>query len=117
MTAGADSTGKKDIVKKIIKGQMRVDDYDYIVCVTEMATDVAPLRGVLKKKFPTKLNGALGDDLRALVTRFRTGIQYKIEGDEVFPKYGISDTVIGDVSGRVRCAHAYAAVDDKRATY
>ena len=90
-------TGKKEMVKKVVKGLQRVDDYEYIVAVTEVFGDIAPLRGVLKKKFPTALNGALGDDVAQLVHRFKTGIQYKIEQDDVFPKYGVCDTIVGDV--------------------
>ena len=77
------------------------------------------MRGVLKKKFPSKLNGALGDDIVALVRRFKDGIQYKIRADQVHKKYGVCDTVVGNVSAlqydTVTCAQLSMSDDQLEA--
>ena len=58
LEAGAELSLGADMIKKILKGQFRVDDYDFCVAHTNMSTLIAPLRGVLRSRFPTQLNGA-----------------------------------------------------------
>lgn len=55
--SGAEIAFGPDIVKKIIKGQFRIDDYDFCVSHTDMGSSILPLRGVLKTRFPTRING------------------------------------------------------------
>ncbi|KAF8373937.1 mrpl-1 [Pristionchus pacificus] len=58
--AGAEIAVGQDMIKKIIKGQFRVDDYDFCVAHQDMATHILPLRGILKTRFPTRINGGPG---------------------------------------------------------
>lgn len=57
LEAGAETALGTDSVKKIVKGQFRVDDYDFCVAHTNMGTLLAPLRGIFRSRFPTKMNG------------------------------------------------------------
>uniref|UniRef100_A0A0N4UFM4 39S ribosomal protein L1, mitochondrial n=1 Tax=Dracunculus medinensis TaxID=318479 RepID=A0A0N4UFM4_DRAME len=92
---GAEMAFGPDIIKKIIKGQFRVDDYDFCVAHTDMAVHILPLRGILKSRFPTKINGGLGEDLGPIIEMFKNGVKLDIITDTVYPKWGIVDTVIG----------------------
>lgn len=42
---------------QIIKGMFRIDDYDFCVAHTDMASSILPLRGILRSRFPNKING------------------------------------------------------------
>lgn len=56
--AGAEVAVGLDMVKKIIKGQFRIDDYDFCVAHSNMSGSVlAPLKGLLRSKFPSRANG------------------------------------------------------------
>uniref|UniRef100_A0A914WI12 Mitochondrial ribosomal protein L1 n=1 Tax=Plectus sambesii TaxID=2011161 RepID=A0A914WI12_9BILA len=95
LAAGAEFALGPEIVKKIVKGQFRTEDFDFAVAHTDMAMAIPPIRGILKKKFPTKLNGGLGDDIAQLVEKFKTGVQYTIKGDPIYPDWGLCDTIVG----------------------
>lgn len=55
--AGAEISLGPDVIKKIIKGQFRIDDYDFCVAHTDMGSSILPLRGILRSRFPTRING------------------------------------------------------------
>ncbi|CAD5219013.1 unnamed protein product [Bursaphelenchus okinawaensis] len=96
LNAGAEVAVGLDMVKKIIKGQFRIDDYDFCVAHSNMAGPIlAPLRGLLKSRYPSKLNGAMGDDLVELVDKFKKGVKLSIKPDGVYPMWGLSEPVIG----------------------
>lgn len=95
---GAEIALGADMIKKIIKGQFRVDDYDFCVAHTDMAQHIPPLRGVLRSRFPTKLNGALGENLEELIERFKSGVKLSIRGDPVYPIWGLCNPVVGTLS-------------------
>ncbi|CAJ0567560.1 unnamed protein product, partial [Mesorhabditis spiculigera] len=96
--SGAELSVGQDVVKKIIKGQFRTDDYDFCVAHTDMAPHILPLRGLLRSKFPNKVNGGLGDDLPAIIDRFRNGVKLSIKGDPVYPIWGLAEPVVGRLS-------------------
>ncbi|KAK6036143.1 hypothetical protein COOONC_26352, partial [Cooperia oncophora] len=93
--SGAEIALGQDVVKKIIKGQFRTDDYDFCVAHTDMSSYILPLRGILRTKFPTRANGGLGEDLPDLIQKFKSGIKLAIKGDPVYPIWGLSDAVVG----------------------
>lgn len=95
---GAEIALGPDIIKKVIKGQFRIDDYDFCVAHVDMAQHIPPLRGILKSRFPTKLNGALGEDLEELIERFKSGVKVDIQGDPVYPQWGLCNAVVGKLS-------------------
>ncbi|KAE9551743.1 hypothetical protein FO519_005054 [Halicephalobus sp. NKZ332] len=96
--AGAEIALGPDIIKKIIKGQFRIDDYDFCVAHSDMGSAILPLRGVLRSRFPTRLNGGLGDDLPAIIEKFKSGVKADITPDPVFPHWGLSQPVVGRLS-------------------
>ncbi|KAI6181313.1 Infertile crescent [Aphelenchoides besseyi] len=80
--AGAEIALGADMIKKIVKGLFRVDDYDFCVAHSNMHGTVAPLR-------------AMGDNLPELIERFRNGVKLSIKGDPVYPQWGLCEPVIG----------------------
>ncbi|VIO99269.1 Uncharacterized protein BM_BM7752 [Brugia malayi] len=93
--AGAEIALGPDMIKKIIKGMFRIDDYDFCVAHTDMASSILPLRGILRSRFPNKINGGLGDDFQEIIGKFKNGIKLSIRGDPIMPVWGLCDTVIG----------------------
>jgi ribosomal protein L1 len=57
LQAGAELSVGPEMVKKILKGQFRIDDYDFCVAHSDMMGLMNSLRGLLKSRFPTILNG------------------------------------------------------------
>ena len=86
---------------KILKGQFLIDDYDFCVAHTDMASNISSLRGVLRSKFPTRFNGGLGDDLPNIIRSFLSGVRIAIVADSVYPNWGLTQTIIGSVSYRL----------------
>ncbi|KAK6749822.1 hypothetical protein RB195_002059 [Necator americanus] len=121
--SGAEIALGQDVVKKIIKGQFRTDDYDFCVAHVDMASFILPLRGILRTKFPTRSNGGLGEDLHDVIHKFKSGVKLAIKGDPVYPIWGLTDAVIGrlgmpdeEVEGNIAavvkavCAHRSPAL-------
>lgn len=50
----------------------RIDDYDFCVAHTDMASTILPLRGILKSRFPNKINGMLQFNINLLFNRRTT---------------------------------------------
>ncbi|CDW53429.1 Ribosomal L1 domain containing protein [Trichuris trichiura] len=104
--AGAEITGGVELVKKILKGTIRIDDVDYSVCHLDMGTELNPLRGIMKKKFPSRKMGAIGTDIAALVKHFISGIAFELKQDELNPTWGVSESVIGKLDMSVEYLEA-----------
>ncbi|MCP9260744.1 39S ribosomal protein L1, mitochondrial [Dirofilaria immitis] len=82
---------------RIIKGMFRIDDYDFCVAHTDMASSILPLRGILRSRFPNKINGGLGDNFEEIIGKFKNGVKLIIRGDPVMPIWGLCDTVVGRI--------------------
>ncbi|MFH4978701.1 hypothetical protein AB6A40_005410 [Gnathostoma spinigerum] len=60
-----------------------------------MGGTILPLRGILKTRFPTKLNGGYGDNLPEMIENFKNGVKVNIRSDPVYPIWGLCDCVAG----------------------
>ncbi|CEF65480.1 39S ribosomal protein L1, mitochondrial [Strongyloides ratti] len=96
--SGAELALGPDVIKKIIKGQFRIDDYDFCVAHSDMGSSILPLRGILKSRLPTKNNGAFGEDLPEMIDKFKKGVRMNVVGDPVYPQWGLSTPVIGTLN-------------------
>uniref|UniRef100_A0AC34GPE4 39S ribosomal protein L1, mitochondrial n=1 Tax=Panagrolaimus sp. ES5 TaxID=591445 RepID=A0AC34GPE4_9BILA len=96
--SGAEIALGPDVIKKIIKGQFRIDDYDFCVAHTDMGSSILPLRGILRSRFPTRINGGLGEDIPAMIEMFKSGVKIDIKPDPVFPQWGLCEPVVGRLS-------------------
>uniref|UniRef100_A0A0K0FZZ4 39S ribosomal protein L1, mitochondrial (inferred by orthology to a human protein) n=1 Tax=Strongyloides venezuelensis TaxID=75913 RepID=A0A0K0FZZ4_STRVS len=96
--SGAEIALGPDIIKKIVKGQFRVDDYDFCVAHIDMGSSILPLRGILKSRLPTRINGGLGDNLPEMIEKFKKGVRMNVKSDPVYPHWGLCNVVIGTLS-------------------
>lgn len=93
--AGAALVGGNEIIKKIQDGDIKMADYDYVVAHPNIITDLVPIRGLMKKKFPNLTMGTLGSDLPALVKKFANGIPFRAVKDEHQNNFGSLEVQIG----------------------
>uniref|UniRef100_A0A0N4ZH13 39S ribosomal protein L1, mitochondrial n=1 Tax=Parastrongyloides trichosuri TaxID=131310 RepID=A0A0N4ZH13_PARTI len=93
--SGAEIALGPDMIKKIIKGQFRIDDYDFCIAHEDMGSTILPLRGILKSRLPTRTNGGYGDNLPDMIDKFKKGVKINIKADPVFPQWGLCSPLIG----------------------
>jgi hypothetical protein len=62
-----------------------------------MASEISPLRGILRSRFPTGINGAIGDDLTLIIKNFLDGVKIVIKGDPINSSWGITAPIVGRV--------------------
>lgn len=96
--SGAEIALGPEMIKKILKGQFRTDDYDFCVSHVDMGPSILPLRGILKTRFPTRINGGLGENLPEVIEMFKNGVKVNIRGDPVYPIWGLCDAIVGRLS-------------------
>uniref|UniRef100_A0A915DTN0 Ribosomal protein L1 n=1 Tax=Ditylenchus dipsaci TaxID=166011 RepID=A0A915DTN0_9BILA len=95
LEAGAEVALGADMIKKVLKGQFNVGDFDFCVATTDMASSLASLRGILKSRCPTRQNGGLDDNLTETIKKFSCGVKLTIKSDPVYPQFGICEIVVG----------------------
>ena len=102
---------------QILKGRFMIDDYDFCVAHEDMAHAIMPLRGVLKSRFPTRINGSstlidglelgnslfpkiggIGSDLNAILSDFLSGVNLIVKPNVAYPEWGLCEPIIGRVS-------------------
>ncbi|XP_049871043.1 50S ribosomal protein L1 [Pectinophora gossypiella] len=93
--AGAKMAGGSDLIKKIQEGEIKLGDYDYVIAHPNIITDLVPIRGLLKRKFPTVRNGTLDPDLAELVKKFAAGVQYRVSKDDTQESFGKVEIPVG----------------------
>ncbi|KAI1718016.1 ribosomal protein l1p/L10e family domain-containing protein [Ditylenchus destructor] len=96
--AGAAEVLGANMVKPILKGNYNISDFDFCVAHNTMAKDIITLRGIMKAKFPTALNGALTDDLPLTLKRFIAGIKLIITVDPRNNEYGVTENNVAVLS-------------------
>ncbi|CAG5033679.1 unnamed protein product [Parnassius apollo] len=95
LEAGATTAGASEIVKKIQDGELKLFDYDYIIAHPNMITELVPIRGLMKRRFPNIRNGTLDSNLCDLVKKFAAGIQFRVTKDEQQENYGSVEVPVG----------------------
>ncbi|XP_023939603.2 50S ribosomal protein L1 [Bicyclus anynana] len=93
--AGATTVGSTELVKKIQEGEVKFSDYDYVIAHPNILTDLVPIRGLMKRRFPNVRSGTLDANICDLVKRFAAGIHYKVITDEHQKNYGFTEVPIG----------------------
>lgn len=79
------------------EGEIKLSDYDYIIAHPSVITDLVPIRGLLKRRFPTIRTGTLDPNLGELVKKFAAGVQYKVIKDENQESLGKASVPVGRV--------------------
>ncbi|CAB3251314.1 unnamed protein product [Arctia plantaginis] len=93
--AGATLAGGTDLIKKIQDGQIKLSDFDYIVAHPNILTDLVPIRGLMKRRFPSLKTHTLGPDLKDIVRKFSGGVQFRVKKDENQQNYGFVEIPVG----------------------
>lgn len=93
--AGATLTGGPELVKDIQNGDLSLGDYQHVIAHPNILPDLVPIRGLMRKKFPSPKLGTLGANLEELIQKFLNGIQYSAVKDEHQSDFGLISTVIG----------------------
>ncbi|XP_037975532.2 50S ribosomal protein L1 [Plutella xylostella] len=93
--AGATTVGGTELVKKIQEGELKLPDYDYIIAHPNILTDLVPIRGLMKRRFPNLRAGTLDADVPGLVKKLAKGVQFKVTGDEQQKDFGSVDVPVG----------------------
>ncbi|XP_050680119.1 50S ribosomal protein L1 [Leptidea sinapis] len=95
LKAGATTAGGTELIKKIQEGSIKLSDYDYVIAHPNIITDLVPIRGLMKRRFPNVKNGTLDPNILDLVKKFSAGIQYKVMKDENQQNYACVEVPIG----------------------
>ncbi|KAL0832351.1 hypothetical protein ABMA28_001784 [Loxostege sticticalis] len=93
--AGATTAGSTELVKKIQEGQIKLSDYDFVIAHPNIITDLVPIRGLMKRRFPNVRTGTLDTNLKELVKKFAAGVQYRVVKDEQQENFGSVEVPVG----------------------
>ncbi|XP_075975918.1 mitochondrial ribosomal protein L1 [Anticarsia gemmatalis] len=95
MDAGATMAGGTDIIKKIQEGQIKIQEYDYVVAHPNILTELVPIRGLMKRRFPSLKTHTLNANIAETVKKFSGGVQYRVQKDEQQQDYGSVEVPVG----------------------
>lgn len=84
-------------LKFLQEGTLKIFEYDYVIAHPNIITELVPIRGLMKKKFPTLKAGTLDNDLTSLVKKFAGGVQYRVVRDEKQNNFGSVEVAVGRV--------------------
>ncbi|XP_046967159.1 50S ribosomal protein L1 [Vanessa cardui] len=93
--AGATTVGSTELVKKIQEGEIKLGDYDYVIAHPNILTDLVPIRGLMKRRFPNVRSGTLDPNICDLVKKFAAGVQYRIVKDDHQQNFGSVEVPVG----------------------
>lgn len=92
---GAYLVGAADIVKQLKKGELGVKDFDHLICHADMLVELADVRGLLGRDFPSKQNSSLGTDIKKMMDHFKRAIIFESERDPFELDFGCLQTYFG----------------------
>lgn len=93
--AGATTVGSTELVKKIQEGEIKLGDYDYVIAHPNIITELVPIRGLMKRRFPNVRSGTLDPNICELVRKFAAGVQYRVAKDEHQQNFGSVEVPVG----------------------
>ncbi|CAH2085194.1 unnamed protein product [Euphydryas editha] len=77
------------------EGEIKLGDYDYIIAHPNILTDLVPIRGLMKRRFPNVRSGTLDPNITDLVRKFAAGVQYRVVKDEHQQNFGSVEVPVG----------------------
>ncbi|NXK52495.1 RM01 protein, partial [Chauna torquata] len=77
---GAAVVGGVELIKWILEDEIQVDFY---VAVPEIVPKLIPLRGKLRRKYPSARRNSLGRDIPKMLQLFREGLEYTVEDERL----------------------------------
>ncbi|XP_034250105.1 50S ribosomal protein L1 [Thrips palmi] len=97
LAAGANAAVGLEGIKMFQEGALDFEDYDIILAHPDILTELAPIRGLIIKKFPNIKRGTVGFDVVSLVNKFKRGVDYEMNPSILNPRQGLVQTPIGTV--------------------
>lgn len=85
------------MIKLALKGNVRFNDYQYILAHPDIMPELLPLRGTMNKRFPSVKNDTLSVDIYNLVQKYLSGLMVVGERDKIQENFGLVETCIGTV--------------------
>ncbi|XP_013196503.2 large ribosomal subunit protein uL1 [Amyelois transitella] len=95
INAGATTAGGPELVKKIQEGTIKLSDYDFVIAHPNILTELVPIRGLMKRRFPNLKAGTLDPNLPQLVKKFAAGVQYRVVKDDNQQDFGSAEVPVG----------------------
>ncbi|NXL92527.1 RM01 protein, partial [Alectura lathami] len=77
---GAAVVGGVELVKWILEDEIQVDSY---IAVPAIMPKLIPLRGKLRRKYPSTKRNSLGHDIPKMLQLFREGLEYMVEDERL----------------------------------
>lgn len=74
---GADRAGGPELVKLFQEGALLSTSFSYVIVSYDMAGDISSLRGILRNRFPTIINGLITNNLPATIRQFQYGMEFE----------------------------------------
>lgn len=94
--AGASVVGAAEVVAQLKKNQLTQRDFDHVVCHNNFLVEFASVKGMKGQPyFPTKARGNFGEDMKALVTFFKDGVDYSLRRNPEEPEFGFIECCFG----------------------
>lgn len=79
-------------------GELKIVDFEYIIAHPDILPDLLPIRGILRKKFPSDLNESVSSDLLGLLAKFRSSVVVQSKKDFLQANFAVINTCFGSVS-------------------
>ena len=79
---GAEFAGGLDLVKSIMKGEIKHDDYDHCICTADIYQEISVLRKHLRERFPSPKAGTVGGDVTTMFRFFTEGKTFESSNEE-----------------------------------
>ncbi|KAE8750290.1 hypothetical protein FOCC_FOCC003098 [Frankliniella occidentalis] len=98
IAAGANAAVGLEGIKMFQDGALDAEDYDVVVAHPDILPELAPIRGLISKKFPNIKKGTVAFDVAMLVRKFKSGVDYVMSANAANPKLGIMQVPIGLVN-------------------
>uniref|UniRef100_A0A6A7FUD8 39S ribosomal protein L1 n=2 Tax=Hirondellea gigas TaxID=1518452 RepID=A0A6A7FUD8_9CRUS len=95
---GVQLVGGKEIVKLVLDGEVDMSLYDHIVASLDILPDLVPIRGILKKSFPSARNGTAVLDVLSTADCFLNGLKYDCVRDKYDLDYAHIDIPVGTLT-------------------
>lgn len=97
MAAGAEVAVGLEGLKMFQEGALDFADYDIVLAHPDILPELAPIRGLIAKKFPNIKKGTVGFDVVSLVKKFKNGVEYTMTPNMANPRQGFVQIPIGTV--------------------
>ncbi|KAK8744737.1 hypothetical protein OTU49_000593, partial [Cherax quadricarinatus] len=86
-----------DVVKQVQSGEVSFQDIQHFIAEKDTLPDLVPIRGLMKRRFPSVMNGTAGSDIIPIIERFIKGVEYKTTTDKFHHDFATIEAPFGRV--------------------